>query len=479
MNSMGGEKDIPVLAADWPFLGHLTTFMSYPPDNHFPNHTKTFAELQSSSFIVRAPGIPARTYILTIDPDIVKHITSSKFGEIYEKGPKAKAQYQQFLGNGIFNVNGTEWQRHRNVTGSLFHTTSLREYISIFEENAKRIFATIREISQNSPDYQNRGIDMQDYFMRYTLDSFAEIGFGVKLRSIEEEVNHFAIAFDKVQTQSERRGRLGDLWPLWEKISPDRDYEQKLAYMNQTVNSIIETRMNQDNETLAASSDALSAIILKIRTEDAKYTNEELRDFVMNFLIAGRDTTAMLLTWTFYFLAVNPDVEAKVIAEINDVLGDEPLTFDNIKKLTYLKWVLQETLRLRPPVPVDGYTAKKDDVLPGGFRVKCGWEIYYISAIMHLRDDYFERPNDFWPERYKEPNGCKVGMNHSSVNIPFHFGPRTCLGREMAYEEAKIMVCATLREGIRFRLHNNFCPEIKQSIILTAKNGMWMDISGP
>jgi len=324
--------------------------------------------------------------------------------------------------------------------------------------------------------YKEKGIDIQDYFMRYTLDSFSEIGFGVKLRSIEEAVNHFAIAFDAVQTHTERRGRTGDIWPLIEAISPNKDFLQKLDYMNKTVNSIIQQQLNLDDATLAASTDALSSIILQNRKGVTPYTQEELRDFVMNFLIAGRDTTAMLLTWTFYYLALHPEVEKKVIEELETVIGDEEITFDNIKRLNYMKWVLQETLRLKPPVPVDGYTAMEDDVLPGGYRVKKGWEIYYLSEVMHRREDYFDSPNEFIPERFKEPNGCKAGHNHAAVNIPFHVGPRTCLGREMAFEEAKIMISLTLRQGIRFRLHEGFAPIIKQSIILTAKNGMWMDI---
>ena len=94
---------------------------------------------------------------------------------------------------------------------------------------------------------------------------------------------------------------------------------------------------------------------------------------------------------------------------------------------------------------------------------------------MHTREDYFENPEAFIPERFKEPNGCKPGVSHNSIYIPFHYGPRTCLGREMAFEEAKIMVCLALRHGIRFRLHKEFQPELKQAIILTSKNGMWMD----
>lgn len=206
---------------------------------------------------------------------------------MYEKGDDYKAQYKQFLGKGIFAVNGNEWQKHKNAAMSIFHKTSLKEYVSIFTENANRVFTQLDKYHQ-STEYQRNGVDIQDYFMRFTLDSFAEICFGVKLRSIEEDVNHFAIAFDKVQTFSERRGRLGRFWPIVEKIKPDRDFEEKLSYMNKTVNAIIENIKSHDDQTLENSVDALSAIILKVRKGTVSYSDEELRDFVMNFLIAGR-----------------------------------------------------------------------------------------------------------------------------------------------------------------------------------------------
>ena len=181
-----------------------------------------------------------------------------------------------------------EWQKQRKDALGLFHTTSLKRYIGLFVRNAERVFNKLEQVSQTE-EYAKKGVDMQDYFMRFTLDSFAEIGFGVRLSSIEEEVNHFAIAFDTVQTHTERRGRMGDIWPLIERFNPPTDFEQKLSYMNDTILNIIEQRITQDDETLEQSPDALSSIILTARrNNNLAVTQAELRDFVMNFLIAGR-----------------------------------------------------------------------------------------------------------------------------------------------------------------------------------------------
>jgi len=132
MSSLGGTKDIPVMPGEYPLVGHLPTIaLTYPSDSHFEKHEETFKKLNSGSFILR---VPIRTYVLTIDPDVVKHIASTKFSTVYQKGQKAHKQYLQFLGRGIFNVNGEDWKKHRNVALGLFHANNLRNYVRVFQK---------------------------------------------------------------------------------------------------------------------------------------------------------------------------------------------------------------------------------------------------------------------------------------------------------------------------------------------------------
>jgi cytochrome P450 len=298
----------------------------------------------------------------------------------------------------------------------------LKEFVHIFNKNAEKLFTKL-QLLQSDPEVMEKGFDIQDYFMRYTLDSFAEIGFGVQVGSIDDEFNHFAAAFDYVQTFSERRGRKGSLWPIIETIFPDNKFKDHLAYMNTYTMEIIRQRLKEsDSGDLSERGDLISQLLCK--TED-KYSNDELRDFVMNFLIAGRDTTAAMLTWTFYLLSKHPEVEERVLKEIRDVLGDDLPNWNNIKALKYTKNVLQEALRLFPPVPVDGYTAYSDDILPGGYAMRKGGEIYYCSYVLHRNPKYFPNPDEFIPERWDTP------LPHPFCYVPFHSGPRTCLGKEM------------------------------------------------
>ena len=169
----------------------------------------------------------------------------------------------------------------------LFHVASLRDQVPVFERNADKLWERLRgEYTQ--PGVASRGMDMQDFCMRFTLDSFAEIGFGVQLNSIEQERNDFARALDVVQTITQRRGRKGNLWPLFEKIRPETEFQESLRYLNEVIESIIRQRMSLEEEILRASTDALSQVLVESMNRSNPYSLTELRDFVMNFLLAGR-----------------------------------------------------------------------------------------------------------------------------------------------------------------------------------------------
>lgn len=155
---------------------------------------------------------------------------------------------------------------------------------------------------------------------------------------------------------------------------------------------------------------------------------------------------------------------------MDTVLSEEgEITFDSMKRLTYLQQVIQESLRIYPSVPFNGFTALKDDVLPGGFFVPKDTYVVYSAYILHRRPDLYPDPLTFDPDRFdrKPPKPFEY--------MSFHGGPRECLGREMAYLEAKIMI-VTLLGRFRLRMHPNAKVELKRAIILTARKGVHMQL---
>lgn len=181
-----------------------------------------------------------------------------------------------------------------------------------------------------------------------------------------------------------------------------------------------------------------------------------LMDIILNFMIAGKDTSANTLSWFFYMLCKNPRVQEKVVLEMEKIVGNEgngariedfveKITDEVLDKMHYLHAALSETLRLYPAVPLDGRVADTDDILPDGFKLKKGDGVYYISYAMgRMPYIWGDDAEDFKPERWLNDNG--VFQPESPFKfVAFHAGPRICLGKDFAYRQMKIVSIALLR----------------------------------
>jgi len=195
---------------------------------------------------------------------------------------------------------------------------------------------------------------------------------------------------------------------------------------------------------------------------------------LVNFFIAGRDTTAILLTWTAYLLSQHPDIENKVVAEIDEVFQGKEPDFESLDKLVFLKAVLDETLRLYPPVPQNAKVAVEDDVLPGGINIPKGTIITYKTFALHrLTALWGKDATEFKPERWLSPE-LRAKM-HPYQYIPFHAGPRLCLGMKQAFYEAKLLLTLLYQ-----RYHLTTVPDhivtYKKALTMPTKYGLQMYI---
>ncbi|KAK1418729.1 hypothetical protein QVD17_27875 [Tagetes erecta] len=200
--------------------------------------------------------------------------------------------------------------------------------------------------------------------------------------------------------------------------------------------------------------DILSRFLIESK-KDAQMNDQYLMDIILNFLLAGKDSTANTLSWFFYMLCKNPLVQEKVVSEIEKVMGNqengstvedfvEKINDQVLEKMHYLHAILTETLRLYPAVPVDGRVADMDDTLPDGFKLKKGVGVYYVSYAMgRMPYIWGDDAYDFKPERWLNDDG--VFQPESPFKfIAFHAGPRICLGRDFAYRQMKIVSMALL-----------------------------------
>ncbi|CAL5036472.1 unnamed protein product [Urochloa decumbens] len=404
---------------------------------------------------------PGHSEFFTADPAVIEHVLKTSFSK-YSKGAFNYSVMKDLFGDGIFATDGNKWKHQRKLASHEFSTKVLREFSSVvFRTNATNLADIIASAATNGTI-----INMQDLLMKTTMDSIFKVGFGFELNTLsgsDESSIQFSNAFDEANSlvyhryvdlfwQLKRYFNIGSEAKLKRNIQIIEGFVMKLIYQKR------EQMNGQDNR---AREDILSRFIIQSKKDPETMNDRYLRDIVLSFLIAGKDTTGNTLTWFFYMLCKNPIVQDKVDLEINESV--EWTREDNktgnfvarlnegaIDKMHYLHAAISETLRLYPAVPVDNKMADEDDVLPNGYRVIKGDGVnYMIYAMGRMTYLWGEDAEDFRPERWLV-NG--VFQQESPYKfVSFNAGPRICLGKEFAYRQMKIMA-ANLIHFFMFKL---------------------------
>nr|UHB15506.1 cytochrome P450 [Paris polyphylla] len=402
--------------------------------------------------------------IFTTDPANIEHILKTNFSK-YVKGEPHSSVLMDLLGEGIFAVDGEKWQHQRKLASYEFSTRILRGYSSVvFRSNAAKLAMKIAGSASTGAV-----IDMQELFMKSTLDSIFKVGFGVELDTLsgsEDVGTRFSKAFDNANWITCRR-YFDMFWRLKRRlnIGLEAKLKEDIKLIDDFVFQLIRRKREQMKNWIEENDkeDILSRFIVASKEDPEHITDRYLRDIILNFLIAGKDTTANTLTWFFYLLCKNPIVQEKIVCEINDAVTSEGQSVDIIDfasqltqpvldKMHYFHAALTETLRIYPAVPSDGKTAEEDDVLPDGFKVKKGDGVSYMPYAMgRMTYLWGEDAEEFRPERWLQ-NGT-FQPESTFKFITFNAGPRICLGKDFAYKQMKILA-AVLLHFFKFKLED-------------------------
>lgn len=413
-------------------------YMSFPnniigikavKENYQKAKVHKFMENVRSRFLRKGTTMQTRfllqTMIQTIEPENIKTMMATNF-EHWSLGQRRKITFTPLLGNGIFTTDGAAWKHSRELLRPNFTRTQVAD-LNTFEVHVAHLIKAIPKDSST--------VNLQDLFFQLTLDSATEFLFGESTNCLgadvpEESGGRFAEAFNRSQeriAESFRTGRLGQLL-----VSGSKEFKGDVKYCHDFVDHFVrkglEYRKTLDLEKAATAPKAEGRYVFL--NELVKHTTDpiQIRSELLNVLLAGRDTTASLLSDVWFVLARRPDIWAKLRAEV-DALGGEKPTFVQIKDMKYLKWVLNEcmesylshsllqvltrliiALRLYPVVPGNARTAVVDTVIPlGGGEdgkspvfVSKGQSVQWSLYSMHRRKDLFgEDSEDFKPERWE------------------------------------------------------------------------------
>ncbi|KAG0174495.1 hypothetical protein DFQ28_002952 [Apophysomyces sp. BC1034] len=462
----------------WPLLGSLPSILYNNQTMHdffLRGFTDSGALTMYSTLVwtISALGVPRS--VATIDPRNVEHILKHNF-ENYAKGPQFNNATGDLLGHGIFNANGEQWKYQRKTASHIFNVKNFRDHFTdVFLQEIQYMYKHIFD-----PAVENHeAVDFHEIMFKFTLDSFVFLGFGVQLNSLATKGKvPFAASFDECQLNAFQRF-VNPLWRVTETadriLRPWRHSTQHhIRIVDSFANEVIEGRRMQLALGETGHRDLLSRFMNARNEHDEPLNNKELRDTVLNFIIAGRDTTAQTLSWTFYNLLLHPRVEAKLMEEINKHVQedlDAPTLYEVIKDMKYAHAVFFEVLRLHPSVPNNQKYALNDDIFPDGTHIRKGDYVLW-SSWSQGRSEKVWGPDakQFRPERWFTPEGDL--RRESQGQWPaFHAGPRVCLGQNLATLEALVAIIFLLKR-YRFTLAPDQNITYQVSLTLPMKNGM-------
>ncbi|BBN13831.1 protein MpCYP704K1 [Marchantia polymorpha subsp. ruderalis] len=469
----------------WPLIGSLPTLTpQWPRLYEFITEQLEKNDVLWAGFAFGFEGV----YIA--DPPSVEYILKTNFPN-FPKGVGVQERMRELLGHGIFAADGLQWKNTRKVASLEFSSSILRDHSAdVFKE----LSLTLTRIVSQYTDSKTP-INMQDLFMRMTLDGTCKVGFGVELGCLSPSLPEvpFHSNFDLANELSFHRY----IDPFWKvKKFFNKGDEKVLKKCVDAMDEFVYDVINRRRAELQAAQndgpqrpDLLTRFMTMTDKADEALSDKAIRDHVVNFIIAGRDTTAITLSWFIYRICLHPQVAEKIFQEVtaleedeNALDGDEEqsddpierfarvLSFYNVAKLKYLHCALTETLRLYPAVPLDGKIAEADDVLPNGAKVKKGTLVTYASYSMgRLEKVWGPDARMFKPERW-----LKDGSFHPESPfkfVSFHGGLRQCLGKESAYLQMKI-TAALLVRFFKFELVPNQDVRPRVMFVLAMAEGV-------
>jgi cytochrome P450 len=389
------------------FGGHFFRYRKRP--------TEFLCELASLGDVAYMRLFGRHAYLLN-HPDLARDLlvtSNSKF----VKG-RALQRAKVLLGEGLLTSEGDFHLRQRRMIQPAFHKERIAGYAETMIEEGLRTRGEWED---------GISLDIDKEMMRLTLRIVAKTLFSANVENKTEEIG-------KAMTD------LNELFDFL--VIPYSEYLEKLplpqvrrcrraeATLDRIIYGIIEERRMD----LSDEGDLLSMLMLAQDEDDGgTMTDKQVRDEVLTLFLAGHETTANALTFTWYLLSQNPDAERRLHEELDSVLGDDPPSFDNLRELKYTESVFAESMRLYPPAWAIGRHSLEDHNF-GGYEVPKGSLVLASPFVMHRDKRFWDDPDEFRPERWKEQGVKEAGQRF--IYFPFSRGVRSCIGEGFAWTEA-------------------------------------------
>jgi cytochrome P450 len=364
--------------------------------------------------------------LLVSDPDAIEEVLLTKSRDFIKHF--GLQMTRNLLGNGLLNSEGDFWLRQRRLAQPAFHRDRILAYGRVMIDHTREMLAGWRD-----GDRRDLVVEMMALTLRIaakTLFDADEAGDAAVIREqLGKSIRLFNERFSALL-------RFPLHWPTPRNL--------RMRRVSNRLNAIIYKYINQRRREGVTNRTDLLSLLLHARDEAGDgtgMTDAQLRDEVMTLFLAGQETTALALSWTWYRLAMHPAVEERLVSEVLDVLGDRPLTVDDVARLKYAEAVILESMRLHPPAYVLGREAIRDTEI-AGHPIPKGMTVFMAQWVAHRDPRWWDKPEEFRPERWLD--GSTKNLPRFAY-FPFGGGPRICIGNTFAMMETVIVLAEMAR----------------------------------
>lgn len=466
----------------WPLIGNMIMLLG-SSDTIFRNlYSKSYEYDQ----IIRL-WLGPKLMVFLMDPRDVEIILSS---HVYIDKSTEYRFFQPWLGNGLLISTGSKWRAHRKLIAPTFHLNVLKSFIDLFNANSRAVVERMRKEG-------DKEFDCHDYMSECTVEILLETAMGVSKSTQDRSGYEYAMAVMKMCDILHLRHTKIWLRPDWlfnftkygkdqvrllniihgltkkviarkkEEIKNDKnDVTDAVTTQNATQNGNAKTTKDtisveglsfgqaaglkddldvDDNDIGEKKRQAFLDLLMEAGQNGSILTDEEVKEQVDTIMFEGHDTTAAASSFFLSVMGCHPDIQEKVIQELDDIFGDSdrPATFQDTLDMKYLERCLMETLRLYPPVPIIARKINTDLKLASGdYTIPAGTTVIVTTFKMHRQPHIYPNPEVFDPDNFLPE---KTANRHYYAFVPFSAGPRSCVGRKYAMLKLKIILSTIMR----------------------------------
>jgi len=379
-------------------------------------------------------------------PELVERVLVSD-RERFDKATQSQEDLGDLIGQGLILSEGELWERQRERIQPAFYMDRIADYAD-----------TIADEAHGAADDWADGavVDVEDEMKALTLRILVKAIFGADMdyekRGIRETVQNLQ------EPGQPAKQPVARMVPRWVPIPMWRRYREGIDEMEEVIETFVAAKREKLDD---GDNDDLISMLLAATDEDGEGMSEKLlRDELMTFLFAGHETTATALTFTWYLLSQNPEVEKRLVAELDEVLGDRPPEFGDLPDLAYTERVLKEAMRIYPPVPqIPRETTERLEL--GGYTLPEGATVAPSQWTTHRDERFWDDPMAFRPERFAGESD-----RPDFAYFPFGGGPRRCIGQQFAMVEGKLILATLAREYSPELVSD---PDVDLSVSITTR----------